>query len=401
MKETIMFRHVAVIGSGAAGLVAARELRREGHSVVVYEKGDQIGGAWVYTPQIESDILGVDPNRVTVHSSMYKSLRINFPREMMGFQDYPFVSRRNDGSRDTRSQETETALLFTEEEEIFDAVVVCNGHYTEPLVAEIPGISSWPGKQIHSHNYRVPKPFQDQVVILIGNKASGFDIKGEIATVAEEVHVADRSVADETYKWEKLSLPTVIIHCTGYKYYFPFLADVIKDGIVSVDDNRIHPLYKHVFPPAVSPGLSFVGIPQKAVPFPLSEYQSRWIAGVLSNRIELPSEEEMMEDIKAFYSELESSGKPKRHTHYMSDSFYEYMDFLAAQCGCPGMEKWRKEMEYATMKNVIARPGRYRDEWDDDHLIEEAHKISSNIFHYANDHLQLGIAILYARRVSH
>ncbi|KAJ4713866.1 Flavin-containing monooxygenase [Melia azedarach] len=134
----------------------------------------------------------------------------------------------------------------------------------------------------------------------------------------------------------------VIIHCTGYKYYFPFLADVIKDGIVTVDDNRIHPLYKHVFSPAVSPGLSFVGIPQKLLPFPLSEYQSRWIAGCLSNRIELPSEEEMMEDIKAFYSELESSGKPKRHTHYMSDSFYEYMDFLAAQCGCPGHGKMEK-----------------------------------------------------------
>lgn len=28
----------------------------------------------------------------------------------------------------------------TSVDEIFDAVVVCNGHYTEPRVAEIPGI---------------------------------------------------------------------------------------------------------------------------------------------------------------------------------------------------------------------------------------------------------------------
>jgi len=25
------------------------------------------------------------------------------------------------------------------------------------------GIDSWPGKQIHSHNYRVPDQFKDQV----------------------------------------------------------------------------------------------------------------------------------------------------------------------------------------------------------------------------------------------
>ena len=28
-----------------------------------------------------------------------------------------------------------------EDEEIYDGVVVCNGHYIEPRVAEIPGIS--------------------------------------------------------------------------------------------------------------------------------------------------------------------------------------------------------------------------------------------------------------------
>jgi len=41
--------------------------------------------------------------------------------------------------------------------------VVCNGHYTEPRIAVIPGVDAWPGKQMHSHNYRVPEPFLDQV----------------------------------------------------------------------------------------------------------------------------------------------------------------------------------------------------------------------------------------------
>lgn len=28
-----------------------------------------------------------------------------------------------------------------------------------------PGIDSWPGKHMHSHNYRVPEPFRDQVYV--------------------------------------------------------------------------------------------------------------------------------------------------------------------------------------------------------------------------------------------
>ena len=36
----------------------------------------------------------------------------------------------------------------------------------------------------------------------------------------------------------------VIMHCTGYKYHFPFLE---TNGIISVDDNRVGPLYKHIF----------------------------------------------------------------------------------------------------------------------------------------------------------
>jgi hypothetical protein len=50
----------------------------------------------------------------------------------------------------------------------------------------------------------------------------------------------------------------------------------------------------------------------------LFELQSKWIAGVLSNRIALPSAEEMAEDIEAFYSSLEASGIPKSYTHNMS-----------------------------------------------------------------------------------
>jgi len=41
-------KRVAVVGSGPAGLAAAQQLRRSGHSVTVYEKNDRVGGLLRY-----------------------------------------------------------------------------------------------------------------------------------------------------------------------------------------------------------------------------------------------------------------------------------------------------------------------------------------------------------------
>ena len=68
-RQRIVFQ--AVIGAGAAGLVTARELLREGHHVTVFEQNDTIGGIWNYQEECEADdLLGRDPKRRHVHSSM-------------------------------------------------------------------------------------------------------------------------------------------------------------------------------------------------------------------------------------------------------------------------------------------------------------------------------------------
>src|SRR5207344_2558790 len=41
-------KYVAVIGSGPAGLAAAEQLNRVGHSVTVFERSDRIGGLLRY-----------------------------------------------------------------------------------------------------------------------------------------------------------------------------------------------------------------------------------------------------------------------------------------------------------------------------------------------------------------
>lgn len=173
---------VAVIGAGMAGLVAARELQRENHDVVIFEKSTQIGGTWVYTPKTETGPMSLDPIREIVHSSMYESLRTNLPRYLMGFLDYPLTTKvggdprtfpvwsevlrfLNDfaadfdliklvrfgfevirvepdplGGRSSWVVEWRTAgAPASSTVEIFEAVVVCTGHYTQPRITDFPG----------------------------------------------------------------------------------------------------------------------------------------------------------------------------------------------------------------------------------------------------------------------
>uniref|UniRef100_M8AXH9 Flavin-containing monooxygenase n=1 Tax=Aegilops tauschii TaxID=37682 RepID=M8AXH9_AEGTA len=271
----------------------------------------------------------------------------------------------------------------------------------------ITGVHCWPGKQMHSHSYRVPDPFRGQVVMVIGYQPSGMDISRDIAGVAKEVHVAMRSeppyqmhtttATGHANLWlhsctieraeEDGSLvfqdgskikADVVLHCTGYKYNFPFLGDSDDElaGAISVDDNRVGPLYKHVFPPMLAPPLnkhvsppmlaphvSFIGLPFRTIPFLVFQLQSKWVAGVLSGRLELPSQEAMMRDVDAFYSDMEARGCAKRRTHDLGQGNpFEYEDWVAEQCGLGRMEGWRKGMFVATCKNLADRPDSYRDE---------------------------------------
>lgn len=61
---------IAVIGSGMAGLCAAKHSANSGYDVTVYEQAKTIGGTWVFSNKIGKDEYGLD-----VHSSMYKGLQ--------------------------------------------------------------------------------------------------------------------------------------------------------------------------------------------------------------------------------------------------------------------------------------------------------------------------------------
>ena len=469
---------VAVVGAGAAGLAAARELKAEGHAVVVFEQAREVGGVWVYDPRVESDPLGRDDQRHRVHSSMYRSLRTNLPREVMGYESFPFTrvfagdDRRFCGHAEVRAylaayaEHHDLAPLVrlgarvvaarpksddaaddpdverwgprwevissnptdpeTTVAETYDAVVVCNGHYSEPRTPEFPGAEDWPGEQTHSHNYRDPESFRGKTVVVLGAMASGEDLSREIAGVAKEVILAARGYAPNpdpnagdfpasSYPANFTRAPGVValarensavqfedgsvrehvdvmLYATGYHYDFPFLredaAGVSNSNapsssssssssslhFVSAEDNAVGPLYEHVFPPSVAPSLSFVGLPWKVVPFPQFELQSRWIARALSRGC-LPSRDAMAEAAAAEEKARVDAGIAPRHAHRMGDAQFAYNDRVAAACGDEPLAGWRERMYKATGARKRSAPTKYRDgplPWTDEDAREEA-----------------------------
>ncbi|KAL7161264.1 hypothetical protein ACSBR2_041834 [Camellia fascicularis] len=441
-ERKLCSKDVCVVGAGPSGLVAARELRKEGHNVVVFEQNHDVGGQWLYEPNVEGeDALG-KCTTLKVHSSVYASLRLTSPREIMGFTDFPFVAKKG---RDTRRFPGHSELLlylkdFCERfelremirfntrveyagmldyavfgndlrwvvkskekksekvvEEVFDAVVVAIGHYSHPRLPLIRGMDTWRRKQMHSHIYRVPEPFRNEVVVVVGNSLSGQDISMELVDVAKEIYLSSKSLdvseglSKVISKHDNLHLcPQVeslqedgrvlfvdgswvtadtIIYSTGYSYSFPFLD---TKGIVAVDDDRVGPLYEHTFPPSLAPSLSFVGIPRKLIGFPFFESQAKWMAQLLSGKRALPSRDAMMQSIKEFYYSRDVAGIPKHNTHDLAN--FEYCDEYGDHVGFPHLEEWRKELCLSALKNADANLETYRDSYDDLEALQVAHR---------------------------
>ena len=100
-----------------------------------------------------------------------------------------------------------------------------------------------------------------------------------------------------------------IIHATGYKTSFPFIAT----NVFEVKDNEVA-LYRRMVV-AEQPGLYFLGLVQPIGPtIPLVEIQGRWIAGVLAGVVKLPERAAMQAEI--------AEHRRKLQTRYVNSARY-------------------------------------------------------------------------------
>jgi len=391
---------VGVIGAGAAGLCALRHLR-------------DVGGTWVYQQGA-----GLDSRGLPIHSSMYKSLRTNLPKEVMAFPDFPFKAGGESFLHHTEVLQylkdytkhygLEADIKFEHLVEhvvpsvpgdpgtgwhvtvrdlrdggtsstLCDALMVCNGHYSVPAQPDVPGMERFAGITQHSHSYREPSRYAGKTVIVLGASASGVDISLELSGVAETVYLSHNHalplpstlppnltqragvvrLKDGTEDVFVLKDGTeiqadAIVFCTGYQYTYPFLDPSCG---LEVRDNQVTPLYRHLVH-ARHPTMCLPGIPFKVAPFPCMDVQVRYFVSTISGGATLPPPATLLASLEEDRKGVEALGRPPRHLHMLEDQQWAYFDDLAAKGGVsplPGV--------YERLYKCVAEDRRLRVMW--------------------------------------
>ena len=212
-----MTLRVGIIGAGPSGMAqlrafeSAREKGAQIPEIMCFEKQAEWGGQWN-----SSWRTGLDAHGEPVHSSMYRHLWSNGPKECLEFSDYSFdqhfgraissfpprevlfdyikgrveksdvrkyvqfntVARHT--SYDPATEEftltVEDLATGTTTDHIFDKLVVSTGHFSTPAVPEFEGINTFPGEVLHAHDFRGAERFSGKNMLLIGSSYSAEDI---------------------------------------------------------------------------------------------------------------------------------------------------------------------------------------------------------------------------------
>jgi len=184
-----------IIGAGAAGLAVSACLKQAGISSIILEQSKQVGATWrkhydrlhLHTDKKNSELPFAPmpkeypryPSRdqVVEYLEDYAKrfeLDIRFDQQVMS-------ARRENGQWQVQTQDT----LHSSPN-----LVVASGYARQPLIPEWQGKESFPGKLIHSSEYKNGSEFKGQNVLVVGFGNSG----GEIAVDLYE-HGAKPSLA--------------------------------------------------------------------------------------------------------------------------------------------------------------------------------------------------------------
>ena len=266
--------------------------------------------------------------------------------------------------------------------EHFDAVIVCNGHYSHPFQPNVPGMQEHYHKETyHSRDYdRIKYTLLGKRVLVVGSKSSGTDMARELTQIARHVFVSDRNYKHElddsssadsddgdTTATPRVSnlefLPGIshfeppvddiesvivftdgqqlrdvdaILWCTGFLYKFPFIDaqidSTLRAPITVEGGKRVRPLHLQLLC-IEDPSLAFIGLPFSVVPFPLFYCQALFVAAVYSEQTTLPSQHEQYTLLVEREASLRARGLYDGKYHYLGDEQFQYVRLLARSSG--------------------------------------------------------------------
>ncbi|MEL6862980.1 MAG: NAD(P)-binding domain-containing protein [Bacteroidota bacterium] len=209
MKKSNSNISVCVIGAGPSGITAIKNVLQVGVSkVVCYEQNDQVGGNWIFSTD-------------KTHSSVYETTHIITSKTMSQYSDYPMPDHYPDYPSHQQlldyfqgyarhfnllpyiqfntkvmaveKLEGDQWLVKTDkgDTQIFDYVLVCNGHHSVPKMPKFKG--DFTGRLLHSRDYKHNRIFADERVLVVGLGNSGCDCAVEISRTARFVGLSQRS----------------------------------------------------------------------------------------------------------------------------------------------------------------------------------------------------------------
>ncbi|XP_060595937.1 trimethylamine monooxygenase-like [Ruditapes philippinarum] len=285
---------ICVIGAGPSGLSTLFHFAKmeKMPEIVCYEKQRTWMGLWNVSWKT-----GLDENGEPIHTSQYHHMWCNGPYESHQYPDYPFEQHFGQQTpsfppraamrdylegrftkavahgRNLRDYiHFNTAVRYVKYnddkddftvivndyntsktlEETFTHVIVASGIYSFPNLPEFPGMEQFKGRILHSHDFRNPREFSGQRVLLIGAGYTGEDIllqclkfgakhvimayrtrpKGDTCIMPEGIEerpIVERFDSNKAYFKDGASaeIDSVIL-TTGYRNYFPFLEDKFR-----------------------------------------------------------------------------------------------------------------------------------------------------------------------------
>lgn len=232
---------VCVVGAGPSGITAAKNCLQVGITPTVYEKNHQVGGNWIFSPRLS-------------HSSVFETTHIISSKRHSNYDDYPMPAHypdypshkqmldyfqsyardfgvtphirfNTDVQRIERGEGTTWRVTVQDADgnittNVFDYVMVANGHHWNPQMPSYPG--NFAGEFIHSHNYKTAAPYKDKRVLVIGGGNSACDIAVETSRVSAMTAISMRRGYHIILKFGLFGQPPDVAAVPLYKLGVPF-----------------------------------------------------------------------------------------------------------------------------------------------------------------------------------
>ncbi|MGN0101180.1 MAG: NAD(P)-binding domain-containing protein [Dietzia sp.] len=379
-------QRIAIFGAGPSGIAALRAFesaQRAGATIpeiVCYEKQDDWGGQWNYSWRS-----GIDKYGEPVHSSMYRNLWSNGPKEALEFAEYTFdehfgrpissypprevlwdyIDGRVRRSKVKDKVQFSTAVRWVDYDRgqdnftvtvenlrsgrtttsEFDRIIVATGHFSFPNVPEFEGIHTFPGSVQHAHDFRGAENLADKRVLLIGASYSAEDIGVQAFKMGARSVTMSYRTRPMGYDWpdgmEELPLidrfdgSTVhftdgetrefdaVILCTGYLHKYPFLpADLALQS-----PNNIYPsgLYRGVVWQK-NPRVYYLGAQDQWFTFNMFDAQAWYVRDLILGRAPLPSAQDRAAHMRAWRDRFQQLGGDADQVRFQADYIRDLID---------------------------------------------------------------------------